>query len=262
MPVGVTGPSNHESFIDEMKRYVGFSDSDAELLKLLGPRMARHLPAMAERFYSQIPHHPAASRVFTGGQEQIDRLKRTLQGWGAALFKGVYDESYAEDRYRIGFRHVRIGLDQKYVISAMGVIRSFLLDRLGEEFPDRHENDAYSRALGKLLDVDLVLICDSYARATEIQSWVKNEVAATLVRLQGTDDFSSFSCEFPLPIIGIHSPPVWWILYRGRHAIASNPFRHLRPSGIHRTDRVRPGGRTCGASRRRAPHSRPVAYQR
>ncbi len=196
MPVGVTGPANHESFIDEMKRYVGFSDSDAQLLKLLGPRMARHLPGMAERFYSQIPHHPAASRVFTGGQEQIDRLKRTLQGWGAGLFKGVYDESYAEDRYRIGFRHVRIGLDQKYVISAMGVIRSFLLERLGEEFPDRNENDSYSRALGKLLDVDLVLICDSYARATEIQSWVKNEVAATLVRLQGTDDFSAFSCEF------------------------------------------------------------------
>jgi hypothetical protein len=26
---------------------------------------------MAERFYAQIPHHPGASRVFTGGNEQV-----------------------------------------------------------------------------------------------------------------------------------------------------------------------------------------------
>ena len=144
--VGVADSGQHESFIEEMKRYLAFSDSDADLLKRLGPRMNRYLPDMAERFYSQIPHHPAASRVITGGQEQINRLKRTLQVWGEGLFNGVYDENYAEDRYRIGFRHVRIGLDQKYVISAMGVVRSFLLDRVSDEFPDREERQAYSQA--------------------------------------------------------------------------------------------------------------------
>ena len=152
--------------MEEMKRYLHFQEEDAQLLKRLGPRMDRHIPEMAERFYAQIPHHPGASRVFTGGEAQVNRLKMTLQAWGRGLFNGKYDEEYAEERFQIGFRHVRIGLDQKYVISAMGVVRSFLLDRLFEEFPAREERQAYSQTLNKVLDLDLNLMCDSYFHAT------------------------------------------------------------------------------------------------
>ena len=154
-----------ESFIEEMKRYLRLSAEDVERLRSLGPRMRKYLPEMAERFYSQIPHHPGASRVFTGGEAQIARLKNTLQSWAAGLFNGVYDEHYARERFEIGYRHVRIGLDQKYVISAMGVVRAFLTECLLEEFPSSDERLLYSRALGKILDLDLNLICDSYFRA-------------------------------------------------------------------------------------------------
>ena len=112
-PNPIPSSPKEESFIEEMKRYLHFQENDAKLLMNLGPLMERYLPEMAERFYAQIPHHPGASRVFTGGEEQVNRLKRTLQVWGRGLFNGKYDEPYAADRYLIGFRHVRIGLDQK-----------------------------------------------------------------------------------------------------------------------------------------------------
>jgi len=159
-------PFVSESFVVEMKRYLHLLPEDAEFLMELGPRMEKYLPDMAEKFYAQIPHHPGASRVFTGGETQVQRLKSTLQVWGRGLFNGIYDEHYAEDRYRIGFRHVRISLDQKYVISAMGVVRSFLMEKLFDEFPAREKRLAYSQALGKILDLDLNLMCDSYFRAT------------------------------------------------------------------------------------------------
>jgi len=159
-------PVQSESFVEEMKRYLHLVPEDESCLVELGPRMEKYLPEMAEKFYAQIPHHPGASRVFTGGETQVQRLKSTLQVWGRGLFNGVYDEHYAEDRYRIGFRHVRISLDQKYVISAMGVVRSFLMEKLFDEFPAREKRLAYSQALGKILDLDLNLMCDSYFRAT------------------------------------------------------------------------------------------------
>ncbi len=155
-----------ESFVEEMKRYLHLLSEDAAFLRELGPRMEKYLPDMAEKFYAQIPQHPGASRVFTGGETQVQRLKSTLQAWGRGLFNGIYDEHYAEDRYLIGFRHVRIGLDQKYVISAMGVVRSFLMEKLFEEFPAREKRLVFSQALGKILDLDLNLMCDSYFRAT------------------------------------------------------------------------------------------------
>src|SRR5271165_5286452 len=89
-----------ESFVDEMKRYLHFRQDDGQLLRNLGPRMERYLPEMAERFYAQIPLHPGASRVFTGGEEQVLRLKKTLQAWGRGLFSGIYDERYADERYQ------------------------------------------------------------------------------------------------------------------------------------------------------------------
>jgi signal transduction histidine kinase len=155
-----------ESFVEEMKRYVGFTEEDARHLRLLGPRLEKYLPEMAERFYAQIPHHPNAARVFVGGEAQVERLKQTLQVWARGLFAGTYDENYARERYQIGYRHVRIGLEQKYVMSAMGVVRTFLVGCLLKEFPLSEERARWIILLHKVLDLDLNLMCESYMNAT------------------------------------------------------------------------------------------------
>jgi signal transduction histidine kinase len=155
-----------ETLIQEMKRYLGLGEEDAARLRRLGPRMEKYLPELAERFYAQIPLHPNAFRVFTGGEAQIVRLKRTLQEWARGLFCGLYDEDYAAGRYQIGFRHVQIGVEQRYVISAMGIVRSYLYDCLLLEFPASDQRLRYAHALGKILDLDLNLMCESYMHAT------------------------------------------------------------------------------------------------
>ena len=155
-----------ESLIEEMKRYLGFTAEDVFLLRRLGPRLEKYYPEMAERFYSQIPYHPNAFRVFVGGEAQIERLKQSLQQWAAGLFRGDYGPIYAEERFLIGHRHVRIGLEQKYVISAMGIVRAFFSDCLLLEFPADDERLRFASALGKILDLDLNLMCESYMHAT------------------------------------------------------------------------------------------------
>ncbi|MBI3403972.1 MAG: hypothetical protein HY046_00750 [Acidobacteria bacterium] len=165
-----------ETFIEEMKRYLALGEPDVRILRELGPRMEKYFPELSERFYSQIPHHPNAFRVFTGGEAQIARLKHTLVIWAQGLFSGTYDEAYAEERYHIGHRHVRIGLEQKYVISAMGIVRAYLSECLLLEFPgggdQRLKN---SHALNKMLDLDLNLMCESYMHATTENLRLLNE---------------------------------------------------------------------------------------
>jgi signal transduction histidine kinase/ActR/RegA family two-component response regulator len=152
-----------ETFFEEMKRYVGFTEEDAQLLQAVGPRIDPYLPGMSERFYDQITHHPDAGRVFTGGQEQIDRLKRTLQVWAKRLFDGPFDEDYAAERYKIGVRHVMIGLPQRYMISAMGVVRTYLQESLVKLFlADPVRMESTRLALDKILSIDLNMMCESY----------------------------------------------------------------------------------------------------
>jgi hypothetical protein len=85
-----------ETFLDEMKRYIGLTAEDAAILASLRPVLEPHLPAMAEAFYEQIPRHSEATAVFTGGEAQIGRLKLTLQRWARRLLSGVYDDAYAQ----------------------------------------------------------------------------------------------------------------------------------------------------------------------
>ena len=152
-----------ETFFEEMKRYVGFTQDDAQLLEAVGARMDPFLPAMSERFYDQITEHPEAGKVFTGGQVQIDRLKASLQDWAKRLFRGPFDEDYAAERYKIGVRHVLIGLPQRYMISAMGVVRTHLQESLGKVFPSEPAQLEVTRlSLDKILNIDLNMMCESY----------------------------------------------------------------------------------------------------
>ncbi len=152
-----------ETFFEEMKRYVGFTEEDARYLQSAYPLMESYYAPMAERFYDQITNHPAAEKVFTGGTEQIERLKGTLQTWARRAFQGPYDEEYASERYKIGVRHVQIGLPQRYMISAMGVVRVNLQESLAKVLIAEPQRLAATRlALDKLLNLDLNMMCESY----------------------------------------------------------------------------------------------------
>jgi len=153
------------TFLEEMKSYVGFTEADARLLVEIGPSLEPHFPAMAELFYEKILQHPNAARVFSG-PAQMNRLKLTLQHWARGLFGGRYDDAYATERYEIGKRHVQIDVPQKYVISAMNVVRIFLLQTIDQQAKDLARAAETKRALNKILDLDLNLICESYFEAS------------------------------------------------------------------------------------------------
>jgi signal transduction histidine kinase len=153
------------TFFEEMKRYVGFTEADVRLLVAVGPRLEPHFPAMAELFYQKILAHPNAARILSG-PAQLNRLKGTLQQWARGVFGGRYDEAYATERYEIGKRHVRAGVPQKYVISAMNVVRIFLLKTIDETGLEGKRATETKRALSKILDLDLNLICESYFEAS------------------------------------------------------------------------------------------------
>jgi signal transduction histidine kinase len=147
----------------DLQSYVAWSDEDAARVRSLRPLLEPHLRALVEDFYAEIARHPNAYRVFTGGQEQVGRLKGTLLAWLRDLFTGPYDRDYVTRRWRVGARHVEIGLDQVYTNMALSRLRDGLVRLLGELWPgERDELVAVIRSLNKLLDLDLAKIEDAY----------------------------------------------------------------------------------------------------
>lgn len=154
-----------DTFLEEVKHYIGLSEADVRLLVAAGPALEPHLPTLAELFYEKILEHPNAARIFSG-PAQLTRLKGTLQAWARGLFGGRYDEAYAAERMEIGRRHVQAAVPQKYVIGAMNVVRTFLLEAVDRELVDPGGAIATKRALNKILDLDLNLMCESYFEAS------------------------------------------------------------------------------------------------
>ncbi len=147
----------------ELQEYVGWTDDDARRVAAVGPLLEPTLVPLVDDFYQEIDRHPNARKVITGGREQIERLKGTLVQWLRELLSGHYDAAYVARRWRVGWRHVEIGLDQVYTNVALSRLRTGLLRAFAETWAGSAEEfRATSRALNKLLDLDLAIIEDAY----------------------------------------------------------------------------------------------------
>ena len=131
------------------------------------PVVREHFGPLIEDFYVAIQQNSTTMKVITGGAAQIARLKGTLTQWLDELFSGKYDEAYVLRRWKVGLKHVEIGLDQVYTNTALSRLRNGLL-KLLESDASRHESDlAVRRSLNKLLDLDLAIIEYSYQTERE-----------------------------------------------------------------------------------------------
>jgi signal transduction histidine kinase len=147
----------------ELQQYVGWTEQDARSVAAVGPLLEPSLAELIDDFYAEIERHPGAVKVITGGREQIERLKGTLLAWVRELLSGRYDAAYVSRRWRVGWRHVEIGLDQVYTNVALSRLRGGLLRALDSRWRGNVEEfRATSRALNKLLDLDLAIIEDAY----------------------------------------------------------------------------------------------------
>jgi signal transduction histidine kinase len=146
----------------ELQQYVGWTEDDARRVRSVAGVLEAHLAPLIEDFYAEIERHPEARKVITGGPAQIERLKGTLRGWLRELLFGPYDRDYVARRWRVGWRHVEIGLDQVYTNVALSRLRRGLLRILEEYWQGEREALAVRRSLNTLLDLDLAIIEDAY----------------------------------------------------------------------------------------------------
>ncbi len=147
----------------ELQGYVGWTPEDAGRVRELQSLLRPEFPSLVADFYEEIQRHPEAVRVITGGAAQIARLQETLVDWLDQLFSGTYDADYVQKRWKIGFRHVQIGLDQVFTNVALSRLRRGLMDALDRSW--NGEKDALRArrsSLNTLIDLDLALIEDAY----------------------------------------------------------------------------------------------------
>lgn len=147
-----------DQLLDELKRYVGFGPQDEAALRALHGPATPHIRAIMDVFYERLSAFPAAAEVLTS-PAQTERLKVTLRGWLDRTLSGPWDDEYYQARARIGHVHVRVRLPQRFMLTAMSVIRQEL-----EQIAEREmaEPGPSLSALGKILDIELAIMLETY----------------------------------------------------------------------------------------------------
>jgi PAS domain S-box-containing protein len=152
-------PAPHaETRLAELKRYVGLSADDAALLAGFRDTAAPHFERIAQEFYDRLRLHDEAHAVFEG-EAQIARLQCSLVRWQERVFGGTYDEAYFAETTAFGRVHIKVGLPQRYLVTAMALIRLSLMDLAEASGP---RGFRVARAVCRILDLELAIMLESY----------------------------------------------------------------------------------------------------
>ncbi len=154
-------PAMQWSDFERLKHYTGFDAASADALQALHASARQSFSAIVADFYDAIARDEVAAKVITGGEAQVDRLKRTLLRWLDSTLLGPHDAAYFETRARIGMVHVKIELPLLYMVAAMNRVRHKLTD-LADSVEPSDRRRLTIRAINQILDLELAIMIDAY----------------------------------------------------------------------------------------------------
>ena len=170
------------SLLSALTDYVGFDDESARRLQAMGPGMRPHHGPIVDRFYAAILDDPAAHQVLKS-DAQIARLKVSLMQWLQELFAGPYDETYFQKRAKIGRVHVKVGLEQRYMLAAMNVVRVGLHHAVSEVAADGLGAFEDHCVIDQICDIELAIMLETYREDYVLKKTAEAESLAVMGRL-------------------------------------------------------------------------------
>jgi signal transduction histidine kinase len=170
------------SLLPALKDYVGFDAESARRLLAMSPRMRASYHRIVDRFYAAILADPGASSVLKD-EAQVVRLKGSLLRWLEGLFEGEYDEAYFNKRANIGRVHVKVGLEQRYMLTAMNVVRIGLHRAVAETSGNGFGEFEDHCAIDQICDIELAIMLETYREDYVLKKTADAESLAVMGRL-------------------------------------------------------------------------------
>ncbi|WP_457621709.1 protoglobin domain-containing protein [Persephonella sp.] len=156
-----------------------FTERDIKNIAYLKPVMEKYKEEFIERFYQFIFRFPE-TKNFLKDDATVKRHQDKLREWYDDLLSGKYDYAYFLKLYRIGEKHVDIGLPTHYVNASFNFIRRFFIEKINKEFGLSEERNQLVVSIGKLLDINLDILTAAYREEELSRYQVMTKLEKTL----------------------------------------------------------------------------------
>jgi signal transduction histidine kinase len=155
-------PDDLYTYYRDLQHFVQWTEEDARQVAAISPLVEDRLAPLIEGFYQNLMRFEETHKVLTASSDR-NRLRKALLGWLRELLSGRYDADFVARRWRVGCRHVEVGLNPIYMNAAVAWLRNRLFQLLIQVWKGPFEGLlATFQALNKLLDLDLAIIEAAY----------------------------------------------------------------------------------------------------
>lgn len=139
--------------------YTGITDRDLQYLAECKPFFEKIVDEVVDRFYENIEKQPELIAIISKFST-IERLKDTQRWYYMSLTEGTIDDSFVDNRIKIGKVHSRIGLTTSYYLGAYMVYLDISSALLKKVIPEQWKEVVH--ALSKMFNLDSQYVLEAY----------------------------------------------------------------------------------------------------
>jgi signal transduction histidine kinase len=148
--------------------FLSIGPEDQERLRALAPQLKEQATAFVETFYRHLFAFEETAR-FLHDPALVARLKELQQGHLESMLAAVWDEGYAQRRFRVGDVHAQVGINPEIFLGAYNQYLQFCVRHLATQF-DEGARDLAEQLLSlqKAVFLDIGLTLEAYfAQSTQ-----------------------------------------------------------------------------------------------
>ena len=205
--------------LQERLEFLQLTDDDARHLHALKATFDQWADRFVSRFYAQLSAH-AVTAQFLKDAQRVERLKELQKQHLRTLLESDWDDSYVEQRRRVGKRHAEVGLEPIWFCGAYNQYMQFMSDELSaDQSAETRQFAARLTALSKALVLDMGLALEAYFSQSTQQLrdalnmyWQANDDLRRLTQVTSHDLKTPLAtvanlCEEALDEFGDRIPP-------------------------------------------------------
>lgn len=150
--------------ISQRKNLLDFTKEDEKRLLSCKDFIHKNLEDVIVKFYKKLTSFEEIDLII-GDSDTLNRLKEAQRKYILELFDGFYDIDYVNHRLRIGMVHKRIGVEPKFYLSAVKMLRDILTENISKNLQGKENINPTIDSLDKILLFDTQFIIDTYIRS-------------------------------------------------------------------------------------------------
>ncbi|WP_077621808.1 globin-coupled sensor protein [Sediminibacillus massiliensis] len=151
------------SDIEKQLHMINMNTEDLSIIRTIKPYIVANIEEIVQQFYKNLENEPSLMKIIHDNSS-IQRLKKTLTRHITEMFEGVIDQNFVDQRDKIAYIHVHIGLKTKWYMCAFQDLLLSIMKIVDEITSTKEEYKVFSIAVTKILNIEQQLVLEAYEK--------------------------------------------------------------------------------------------------